>query len=86
MNSSKVKVTFLNNEGGTGFAQAVELDEGTTVSQFLDEQGLSPERFQIRVRTTGEGGQKQTLTPTGDYALKGGDFVTAVPQKVGGAS
>lgn len=80
-----VKFHFLNNDGGSGFAEQKTVTGGTTIEEFLQDENVDSGRFQIRVRTKAESGTKQTLTPTADYEIQSGDFVTAVPLKAGGA-
>lgn len=82
----EVKFTFLNNDGGSGFAESKAREGGTTIEEFLADENVDSNRFQIRVRTKAENGTKQTLTPTGDYEIKTGDFITCVPLKAGGAA
>ena len=82
---NSISFTFLNNDGGSGFAESKEIEQGTAIADFLEDEGVDAGRFQIRVRTKAEDGSKQTLTPTEDYEIKPGDFITAVPIKAGGA-
>ena len=71
-----MKVTYLNNDGG-GFANEVELDEGTTVSEFFSgEIGGGADNYLIRVN-------RQTVNS--GYVLVEGDRVTVTPTKIEGA-
>ena len=72
-----MKVLFLNNDGA-GFADHVEVAEGTTIAKFLDERlpGRKADDLLIRVNRQ----------PTArDYVLQPGDRVSATPTKVEGA-
>lgn len=81
-----MKITFLNNDGGTGLSEPADVTEGTTIGNFLSEKGINTERHKIRVRTRNEGGEPTVLTPSRDYVLKDGDFVSAVPAKAEGGA
>ncbi|MDB5319585.1 MAG: molybdopterin converting factor, subunit 1 [Phycisphaerales bacterium] len=73
-----MKVLFLNNEGA-GFAEAVDVAAGTTVSAFFAKQ--LPDRktsdFLIRVNR---------LPVPADQVLAEGDRVTMTPTKIDGAA
>jgi len=72
-----MKVLWINNDGG-GYADYVEVSEGTTVANFFSEKlpGRSPEDFLIRVN-------RQPVAS--DYILKEGDRITMTPTKIEGA-
>jgi len=72
-----MKVLFINNDGG-GFADYIEIAEGTTVATFFSQQlpGRSPEDYLIRVN-------RQPVAS--DYVLQEGDRVTITPTKIEGA-
>lgn len=72
-----IKILFLNNDGG-GFADYVDVDDVTTVTQFLSKklEGRNLADYLIRVN-------RQPVS--GDYILKEGDRVTATPVKIEGA-
>ncbi len=72
-----MKVLFVNNDGG-GFADYVEVAEGTTVQQFFSEQlpNRTSEDYLIRVN-------RQPVAS--DYSLQDGDRVTMTPTKIEGA-
>ena len=72
-----MQIFWLNNEGG-GFADYVEVAEGTRIEQFLEEKlpGRKPDEFLIRVNR-----QPVSL----DHVLQKGDRVTATPLKIEGA-
>ena len=73
-----MKVLFLNNDGA-GFADYIEVADGTTINKFLDERlpGRKADDLLIRVNRQ----------PTArDYVLQAGDRVSATPTKVEGAS
>lgn len=71
-----MKVMYLNNDGG-GFANEVEVDEGTTVSEFFNREiGGGADNYLIRVN-------RQTVNS--GYVLIEGDRVTVTPTKIEGA-
>lgn len=72
-----MKAFFINNDGG-GFADHVEIEPNTTVSQFF-EQRLSernPPDYLIRVNR---------LPAAADQLLHEGDRITITPVKIEGA-
>ena len=73
-----MKVLFLNNDGG-GFADHVQVAEGTTISQFVNEHlpDYKPGDLLIRVN-------RQPVAR--DYVLQDGDRVSATPTKIEGAA
>ena len=72
-----MKILFLNNGGG-GFADYVDVDEGTNIEAFLAKQvhGYKPGDLLIRVN-------RQPVAK--DYLLREGDRVSATPTKIEGA-
>ena len=72
-----MKVLVINNEGG-GFADYLEVPEGTTVKELFDEQISSPkpEDYLIRVN-------RQPVPA--DQVLQEGDRVSFTPTKIEGA-
>jgi hypothetical protein len=72
-----MKVLFINNDGG-GFADYVEVADGTAVREFFEQQMArrKPDDFLIRVN-------RQPVAP--GYVLKDGDRVTITPVKIEGA-
>jgi sulfur carrier protein ThiS len=72
-----MKIQYINNDGG-GFADYVEVADGTTVQAFFAAQmkGQAPSNFLIRVN-------RQPVTA--DQVLQEGDRVTLTPTKVAGA-
>jgi hypothetical protein len=72
-----MKILFLNNDGA-GFADHVEVAEGTGIQKFLAKQlpDRRPEDLLIRVNR---------LPVPSDYVLKEGDRVSATPTKIEGA-
>ena len=72
-----MKILWINNDGG-GFADYVNVNEGTTVKSFFSEKlhDCNPEDYLIRVN-------RQPVAS--DYALQEGDRVTATPVKIEGA-
>jgi hypothetical protein len=75
---SKMKVMFINNDGG-GFADYVEVADGTTVGQFFVEKmpGMAASDILIRVN-------RQPVSA--DSVLHDGDRVTMTPVKIEGAA
>jgi sulfur carrier protein ThiS len=72
-----MKVLCINNDGG-GFADYVEVAEGTTVRQLFQQQVRSgkPDSYLIRVN-------RQPVAP--DQVLQEGDRVSFTPVKIEGA-
>ena len=72
------KLLFINNDGG-GFADYVEVAEGTTVDKFFSQQlpGRDPQDYLIRVN-------RQPAAR--DYVLQDNDRVTMTPVKIEGAA
>jgi sulfur carrier protein ThiS len=67
----------INNDGG-GFADYVDIEEGTTVRQLFEQQVRSPkpENYLIRVN--------RQPVPS-DQALREGDRISFTPVKIEGA-
>ena len=73
-----MKILYINNDGG-GFADHIELTEGTTVQQLFDQrmpQG-KPENYLIRVNRQ---------PSSADQVLQEGDRVSVTPVKIEGAA
>jgi len=72
-----MQVLYINNDGG-GFADYVEVPEGTTVEQFFQKElpGRPPEDYLIRVN-------RQPVSR--EQVLKDGDRITMTPTKIQGA-
>lgn len=72
-----MKVLFIDNEGG-GFADYLEISQGTTVEQFFSDKmaGRKPDNYLIRVN-------RQPVPR--DYVLQEGDRITITPTKIDGA-
>ena len=72
-----MQILWINNDGG-GFADYVQVAEGTTVEKFFDEKlpGTRAEDYLIRVN-------RQPVAK--DCALQVGDRVTMTPVKIDGA-
>ena len=72
-----MKILFVNNDGG-GFADQVEVADGTTVAEFFaaKQPGRKAGDYLIRVNR---------LPATGDQVLVDGDRVTVTPSKIEGA-
>ena len=73
-----MQILFIDNDGG-GFADYVQVAEGTTVEQFVAGQmaGRKPEDYLIRVN-------RQPVSR--DQVLQEGDRVTVTPTKIEGAA
>ena len=72
-----MKVLFINNDGG-GFADQVEVADGTTVAQFFaaKQPGRKAGDYLIRVNR---------LPAASDQVLSDGDRVSVTPTKIEGA-
>ncbi len=72
------KILFINNDGG-GFADHVDVADGTSVEAFFQEQlpGRSPADYLLRVN-------RQPASR--DQVLQDGDRVTMTPVKIEGAA
>jgi sulfur carrier protein ThiS len=73
-----MKLFFINNQG-SGFADTIEVEEGTTVGDFFAEKmpGRKAADFLIRVN--------RQPTPV-DQVLQPGDRVSITPSKIEGAA
>ena len=72
-----MKILYINNDGG-GFADHIEISEGTTVQQF----------FEQRVRSGKPGGyliRVNRQSAAADQVLQPGDRVSITPTKIEGA-
>jgi sulfur carrier protein ThiS len=72
-----MKVLFLNNNGG-GFADYVEVAEGTSVEKFFSEHVPDGEPGDYLIRVN-----RQPVPRS--YVLQEGDRISATPTKVEGA-
>ena len=72
-----MKIMYINNDGG-GFADYVQVSEGTDVEKFFKDKmpGQKAEDHLIRVN-------RQPVPR--DYILKEGDRITITPVKIDGA-
>ncbi len=71
-----MQILLINNDGG-GFADYIEVAEGTTVNKLFDERiGDKPSNYLIRVN-------RQPCAP--DQVLQNGDRVSITPVKIEGA-
>ncbi len=73
-----MRILYVNNDG-SGFADYVNITEGTTVEQFftIKMEGREPSDYLIRVN-------RQPVPK--DYVLQDGDRVTITPTKIESAS
>ena len=73
-----MRILFIDNYGG-GFADFVQVADGTTVEQFFNEKmpGRKPDDYLIRVN-------RQPVQR--DYVLQEGDRITITPVKIEGAA
>jgi hypothetical protein len=72
-----MKLLYINNDG-SGFADHIEVGDGTTVAAFFEEKmpDRKPGDFLIRVN-------RQPVAP--DQTLQPGDRISITPSKVDGA-
>ena len=72
-----MKVLAINNDGG-GFADYVDVADGTTVAQLFEQQigSAKPENYLIRVN-------RQPCSA--DQVLQAGDRISITPTKIEGA-
>ncbi len=72
------RVLFINNDGG-GFADYIQIADGTSVEQFFAERlpSCKPQDYLIRVN-------RQPVAQ--NYVLQEGDRVTCTPVKIEGAA
>ena len=72
-----MQILVINNDGA-GYADTLEVEEGTTVEQLFEKQVANPqpENYLIRVNR---------LPTAGDQALSPGDRVSFTPRKIEGA-
>ena len=72
-----MRILYINNDGG-GFADHIEVADGTTVERFFGEQmsGSKAEDFLIRVN-------RQPVSR--EQVLQEGDRITISPTKIDGA-
>jgi len=71
-----VRILYVNNDGG-GFADYIEVTEGTIVQKFFDDRvGGKPQDYLIR-------GNRQTVARA--QVLQEGDRVSFTPVKIEGA-
>jgi len=72
-----MRILFINNSGA-GFADYVEVAEGTTIQSFLQSKVPSYKPADLLIRVN-----RQPVAA--DYVLQPGDRVSATPQKIEGA-
>ena len=72
-----MKVLFLNNDGG-GFADYVEVAEGTTIASFLQKHVPDANAADLLIRVN-----RQPVSR--DATLQDGDRISATPVKIQGA-
>jgi hypothetical protein len=72
-----MKILYVNNDGA-GFADHIEISEGTTVQQFFEQRVRSgkPDGYLIRVNRQAS---------AADQVLQPGDRVSITPTKIEGA-
>ncbi|MCH7686105.1 MAG: molybdopterin converting factor [Planctomycetes bacterium] len=73
-----MKVLVINNDG-SGFADYLDVDEGTTVQRLFEKQvpSAKPQNYLIRVN-------RQPVAP--DQVLCEGDRISITPTKIEGAN
>jgi len=72
-----MQITYINNDGA-GFADRIEIEDGTTIQQLFTQRipHGSPGDYLIRVNRQ---------PTTSDYVLQPGDRVSMTPTKIEGA-
>jgi molybdopterin converting factor small subunit len=72
-----LRILYINNNGA-GFADQIEIEEGTTVAKLFEQQVASgsPTDYLIRVNRQ---------SASADQVLKAGDRVSFTPTKIEGA-
>lgn len=72
-----MQILFINNDGA-GFADQIEIDNGTNVQQLFEQKipHGTPDSYLIRVNRQ---------PTTSDYVLQPGDRVSITPTKIEGA-
>jgi sulfur carrier protein ThiS len=71
-----MKIMYVENQGG-GFADYIEIETGMTVGQLLENKGINPASFMVRV-------DRQQVAM--DYVLQEGQRASVTPTKFQGAS
>jgi len=73
-----MKVLYINNHGGGGFADHIDVPEGATVQQLFDQRmsGAAPEGYLIRVNRQ---------HAAADQVLVANDRVSFTPTRIEGA-
>ena len=73
-----MQILFINNDGG-GFADHIQVADGTTVAQLFADKlpGRKPADFLIRVNR---------MPAADDQVLQGGDRLSFTPTKIEGAA
>jgi len=71
------RILFINNDGG-GYADYLDVEDGTTVESFFQEQLPDRKAGDFLIRVT-----RQPVAR--DYVLKDGDRITMTPTKIEGA-
>jgi sulfur carrier protein ThiS len=72
-----MRILFINNSGA-GFADHLDIAEGTTVEQFFKIKMAGQEEADYLIRVN-----RQPVAR--DYVLQEGDRITITPQKIEGA-
>ena len=72
-----MKILWINNDGG-GFADYVEVADGTTVEQFFEKKLTDRNSHDYLIRVN-----RQPVAK--DYVLQEGDRITITPTKIEGA-
>ena len=71
------RILFINNDGG-GYADYLDVEDGTTVASFFEEQLPNRKAGDFLIRINRQ--------PTArDYVLQDGDRITMTPTKIEGA-
>lgn len=73
-----MQVLFINNQG-SGYADYVDVAEGTTIDQFLEKKLPGHDAGDLLIRIN-----RQPVPR--DYVLQNGDRISATPTKIQGAA
>jgi len=71
-----MKIFMVDNQNG-GFADFVDTQDSITVEKFLEDRGINPASFLVRIN-------RQTVAMS--YTLQEGDRISVTPTKIAGAS
>ena len=73
-----MKILWINNDGG-GYANYIDVKEGTTVSELIEQKIPNAKASDYLIRVNRQPTEQ-------DYVLQDGDRVSCTPVKIEGAS